>query len=187
METSFYSEEELQIFGFKAYGSNVKISRKSSIYGAEQILIGNNVRIDDFCILSGKITLGNYVHIAAYSALYGGSTGIEMKDFTCVSSRCAVYAKSDDYSGEFLTNPMVPEKYLGVIEKNVILNKHVLVGSGCTILPGVEIGEGSAVGSMSLVNKSIDAWGIYVGVPCRFLKERSKKLLEKEKELRGML
>lgn len=187
METSFYSEEELQILGFKAYGSNVKISRKSSIYGAEQILIGNNVRIDDFCILSGKITVGDYVHIAAYSALYGGNTGIEMKDFTCVSSRCAVYAKSDDYSGEFLTNPMVPEKYLGVIEKNVILNKHVLVGSGCTILPGVEIGEGSAVGSMSLVNKSIDAWGIYVGIPCRFLKERSKKLLEKEKELRGML
>lgn len=34
--------------------------------------IGSNVRIDDFCILSGRLEFGSYVHIAAYSALYGG-------------------------------------------------------------------------------------------------------------------
>ena len=51
---SFYSKEELKEIGFKKYGENVLISRKTSIYNPEKIIIGNNVRIDDFCILSRK-------------------------------------------------------------------------------------------------------------------------------------
>lgn len=180
MQDSFYSERELAELGLKSYGKDVLISRKVSIYSASGITIGNNVRIDDFCVLSGNIILGNYIHIAVYSALFGGQAGIEMKDFSTLSSRCAVYAKSDDYSGNTLTNPTVPEKYCGVIEERVTVGKHVIVGAGTTILPGVEIGDGCAVGSMSLVNKSLEQWGIYAGIPCKFIKPRSRKLLELE-------
>lgn len=182
MEASFYSKEEITDLGFKSCGENVQISRKASIYGAENMVIGNNVRIDDFCVLSGNIILGNYIHIAVYSALFGGKAGIEMQNFSGLSSRCVIYAESDDYSGKTLTNPTVPEEYLGLIEGRVVLREHVIIGSGTTILPGVEIGEGSAVGSMSLVNKTLEAWGIYAGIPCQYKKERSKKLLELEKE-----
>lgn len=48
----FYSREQLEKIGFKSLGKNVLISDKSSIYSPENISIGNNVRIDDFCILS---------------------------------------------------------------------------------------------------------------------------------------
>lgn len=180
MLESFYSEKELAELGLKSYGKNVLISRKVSIYGASDIAIGNNVRIDDFCVLSGSITIGNYVHIAVYSALFGGQAGIEMKDFSAVSSRCAVYARSDDYSGDTMTNPMIPEKYRGVIEGRVTLGRHVSVGTGTTILPGVEVGDGCAVGSMSMVYKSLEQWGFYVGIPCKYIKPRSRKLLELE-------
>ncbi len=183
MATTFYSDSEIAEIGFKSLGENVKISRMASIRAADKIAIGNNVQVDDFCVLSGNIVLGNYVHISVYSALFGGKAGIEMQDFSGVSSRCAIYAGSDDYSGKTLTNPTVPEEYRGPIEGKVILKKHVIIGSGTTILPGVEIGEGSAVGSMSLVNKTLDAWGIYVGIPCRYKKERSKELLKLEKLL----
>lgn len=179
---SFYSEKELQELGLKKIGKNVLISRKSSLYGCDKISIGDNVRIDDFCVLSGSIILGNYIHIAVYSALFGGSAGIEMKDFSGLSSRCVVYAESDDYSGEMLTNPTIPEKYVGVIRKKVILNKHTIIGSSTTILPGVVIGEGTAVGSMSLVNKSIGDWSIYAGIPCQRIKDRSRNLLQIEEQ-----
>lgn len=180
---SFYSEKELNGLGFKSFGKNVMISRKASFYGIGDIEIGSNVRIDDFCILSGKITLGNYVHIAAYSGLFGGSNGIVFDDFSGVSSKVMVYAESDDYSGKTMTQPVVPEKYTGVYGGLVHLEKHVLVGTGCSILPNVTIGEGTAVGAMSLVNKPLEAWGIYVGIPCRRIAEREKKLLELEKQL----
>ena len=104
---SFFHEEELKLLNIKI-GQNVKISKKCSIYGYD-IEIGNNVRIDDFCILSGKIRLGDYIHIAAYSALYGGTEGIYIKDYANISSRVSIYAINDDYSGKTMTNPMIPD------------------------------------------------------------------------------
>lgn len=183
--SSFYDEEELKQLGFKRVGENVKISRKASIYGAGNISIGNNVRIDDFCILSGCIEIGNFVHIAAYTSLFAGTVGIIMKDFSCLSSRCAVYAISDDYSGNSLTNPMVPDQYRKVQESQVVLEKHVLVGTGSTILPGVILGEGTSVGAMSLINKSLEPWGMYVGIPCKKIREREKNILKLEEEFLG--
>lgn len=186
MDTSFYKEEELLKVGFKSVGQNVCVSKKASIYGAEKICLGNDVRIDDFCILSGNIQLGNHVHIAAYSAIFGGSMGVHLEDFVNISSKCAIYACSDDYSGEYLTNPTVPEEFTGVISERVVLNRHVIMGTGTTVLPGVIIGEGTAVGCMSLVNKSLAEWGIYAGIPCRYIGERKKRLLELEKQLLSM-
>lgn len=181
MVTSFYSEEELKNIGFASVGKNVLISRYARFYNESQMIIGDNVRIDDFCVLSGKIEFGNHVHIAVYSAIFGKNTGVILGDFSGVSSRCAIYAESDDYSGEFLTNPTVDKNYLGLITGKVEIGRHVVLGSGTVVLPGVVIGEGAAVGSMSLVNKSLDSWGIYAGIPCKFRKERSKRLLELEK------
>lgn len=175
---SFYSPEELKTLGLKEYGEDVRISRKCSLYGAENIRLGSHVRIDDFCLLSGKVELGNYVHIAAGCLLFGGSAGIRFGDYSTISSRGAVYAVSDDYSGEHMTNPMVPEAFTAVTEEPVFIGKHCIIGSGCTVLPGVVLGEGCAVGSMSLVNRSTEPWGIYVGIPARRVKERSRKLLE---------
>lgn len=179
---SFYSEEELGKIGFKEIGKNVLISRHASIYSPSKISIGNNVRIDDFCILSGNITLGNYIHISAYSALFGGKSGIVMKDFSGVSSKNVIYADSDDYSGEYLTNPMIPDKYRNVYSGKVILDKHVLVGSGCVILPNVHINEGASIGAMSLITKDIPEWSICVGIPCKKIKDRLKNILQLEKQ-----
>lgn len=179
---SFYSQDELNQIGFRSVGKNVLLSKKTSIYGAENISIGDNVRIDDFCILSGKIDVAKYVHIASFCALYGGKSGIILNDFTGISSRCSIYADSDDYSGFAMTNPTIPDKYRNVTGGIVIMEKHALVGTGCTILPGVVIGEGTSVGSMSLISKSLEPWGIYVGIPCKWVKKRSQRLLTLEQE-----
>lgn len=179
--SSFYTPDELQEIGFASIGEDVRISKKASIYGASKMSIGNHVRIDDFCILSGKIVLENYIHIAAYCGIWGGNAGVTMHSFSGLSSRSVIYAASDDYSGVALTNPTVPEKYLKIVELPVEIGKHAIIGTGCTILPGATIGEGTSVGSMSLISKQLEPWGIYVGVPACYLKPRSKELLEMER------
>lgn len=179
---SFYSNEELLRIGFKQVGTNVMISRKASMYGTEKISIGNNTRIDDFCILSGTIYIGSNVHIAAYSALYGGEKGIVVEDFANISSRVCIYALSDDYSGRTMTNPTIPDKYKDVYQKQVTIKRRSIVGSGSTILPGVVLEEGTAIGAMSLVKQSTEAWGIYAGIPARKIKDRECDLLMLERE-----
>lgn len=177
-QTSFYSEEELSKLGLRCYGKNVMISRKSSLYSPGKISIGDNVRIDDFCILSGNIRLGNCIHIAAYCALFGGAEGIEFRDYSGLSARGVVYAESDDYCGDYITNPTVPKEMRHVISGKVVFREHSIVGAGCIVLPGCILNEGIAVGAMSLVNKSLDEWGIYAGVPAKRLKDRKKLSLK---------
>jgi acetyltransferase-like isoleucine patch superfamily enzyme len=179
---NFYSLDELNEIGFKSLGKNVLISRKSSIYGAKSISIGDNVRVDDFCILSSKISIGNNVHIAAYSALYGGKKGIVIHDFANISSKVVIYSISDDYSGETMTNPMVPGKYKNVKEEEVIIERHVIIGSGCVVLPGVLLKEGSSFGAMTLINRSSEPWSVYAGIPYKKIKDRSKELLKLEEK-----
>ncbi len=181
-KNSFLSEEEIKILGFSHVGQNVQISRLASLYGAGNMIIGDNVRIDDFCILSGRITIGNYIHIAAGCYLYGGEEGIELNDFVNLSSRIVIYAKSDDYSGMTLTNPTIPDKYKQVVEAKVVLQRHVLLGTGCVVLPGVTIEEGVSIGSLSLINKSLPAWKVCAGIPAKPIKDRKKDLLILEQE-----
>jgi galactoside O-acetyltransferase len=181
--TSFYSDEELEKIGFASVGSNVLVSKKASIYSPEKIFIGNHVRIDDFCILSGKIKLGSYIHISAYTAIYGSNYGVELKDFSTVSAKCMIFSESDDYSGNSLTNPMVNAKYRFPYGGKITLEKHALVGAGCVILPAVTIEEGACVGAMSLVVKDVPSWTVNVGVPCRVIKERARKIMDLEKEM----
>ena len=109
--TTFYSEDELCGLGLKRYGANVLISRNAIIYKPDKLEIGSNVRIDDFVTISGNVVLGNYIHIAQNSSLFGGTAGILMDDFSGISSHVAIYAVSNDYSGRFMTNPTVPDKY----------------------------------------------------------------------------
>lgn len=179
---SFYSKEELSQLGLNKYGENVLISRNTAIYGADNIKIGDNVRIDDFCILSGKIILGNNVHVSAGVLIFAGDYGVILNDYSGVSSRTAIYAASDDYSGEYMTNPTVPDEFRNVIGGTVYIGKHALIGTGCTILPGVKINDGASVGAMSLINKDLEPYSMNVGIPCKKIKERSKRLLELEEE-----
>ena len=181
-QNSFYSMEELKDMGFKSIGADLSISKKASFYGVENISIGSHVRIDDFCILSGEISIGDYIHIAAYSALYGSDAGIQINEFANISSRVCIYAVTDDYSGESMTSPMIPDEYKNLQKAPVYIGRHAIIGSGSVVLPGSEIGEGCAVGSLSLIKNALDAWWIYAGIPAKKLKERSKGLLEKEKE-----
>ena len=182
---TFYSEEELAGLGLKAYGKNVFIGRNAILYNPEKLTLGHDVRIDDFTVISGTVTLHNYIHISHFCGLYGGDEGIEMMDFSGLSSKVNIYAVSDDYSGESMTNPMVPMEYKKtMISAKVLLEKHSIIGNNTAVLPGVTVSEGCSIGSMSLCSKSTDPWSVYVGIPAKKLKDRKKEILELEKRFK---
>ena len=175
--SSFYSEIELKDLGLRSFGKNVLISKKCSIYAPEKISVGDNVRIDDFCILSGNVTLGSNVHISAYSALYGAE-GIEFKDNSGCSARTTIYSAMDDFSGDYLIGPIHPEDLTHVTGGKVTIGQFVQLGAHCLVFPNVTIHDGSVVGALSLVTKDIPEWSIYVGIPAKKLRDRSKGLLQ---------
>lgn len=173
----------IESMGFASVGENIFISDRASFYNCAQISLGNNVRIDDFCVLSageGGIIIGSYVHVAVYSSLIGAGK-ITLSDFCNISSRVAIYSSNDDYSGASMTNPMVPSQYTGVTHADVYLGRHVIVGSGTIIVPGASLEDGVAVGALSLINKNCRSFGVYAGVPAEHIKDRQRNLLDLEK------
>lgn len=179
---SYYTQEQLKELGFKYIGKNVKISDKASIYNYDQIEIGDNSRIDDFCVISGKIKIGRNVHITPMCLVAGGIKGIVFEDFTTIAYGVQVFTQSDDYSGRTMTNSTIPKEYKNEFMEEIILKKYSIVGAGSIIMPGVKLAVGTSIGAMSLVLKSTNPWGIYVGNPAKRLKDRKKNLLELEKQ-----
>lgn len=172
--------------GFAAAGSSLLIDPGARIIGAERIRVGSNVRIDAFAVLSAGqegIVIGDHVHIAAHGFIAGDGR-IEIGDFVNLSGRVSVYSSNEDYSGKTLTGPMVPREMRGLITAPVTVGRHAIIGAGSVLLPGVTLGEGAAVGALSLVNDDVGEFEIAAGIPARRIGKRSRKLLEAEQRLR---
>lgn len=183
--SGFYTEKDLVDVGFKSIGRNILIDKNCTIIGLNNISIGSNVRIDAYTTITasegGGLTIGSNIHIAGY-CLLAASGGIIMEDFSAISHGTKIYSASDDYSGGYLTNAVIPDKYKNVKRGLVTLKKHSLIGSSSVLLPGVVVGEGTTVGAMSLVSKSLDDWSVYAGIPAKKIKDRPKDLLKLEHE-----
>jgi acetyltransferase-like isoleucine patch superfamily enzyme len=176
---------ELRQLGCRSVGEDVQVHSSCVLVGMENLSIGSHVRVDAFCSLivgDGWIKIGDYVHIASYSFLSGGE-GIELCDFAGLSHGVRLYSRNEDYTGLALTNPTIPEAFLKLQKGRVTLGRHVIVGCGSIVLPGVEIAEGSSVGALSLVKSSLAPWGIYAGIPARRLRDRARTLLQFEPRL----
>lgn len=180
----FYTQEELEQAGFRHLGKNVKIKRNCGLFFTENMVIEDNARIDDYTIIVAsreEVRLCRHVHIGTHCFI-SGVEGFYAGEYAGISSGTYIYSASDDYTGKKLTNTTMPRDLIGGPAGRVVLEKHVIIGANSVILPGVTIEEGTSVGSMTLVNKSLPPWGIYIGQPARKLKDRSKDMLRLEEE-----
>jgi galactoside O-acetyltransferase len=182
---SYYSPEELSEVGFRDFGINVQVSKRATFINPGNIVLGSNVRIDDYVLItasSGFLRIGNFVHVGALS-YFNCNGDITFEDFSGVSQGVKIYSASDDFSGAYLTNPTVPLKFRSPTMGKVVIRRHALIGSNTVILPNVEVGEGAAVGAQSLVTSNLSPWYIHFGSPTKPIKPRSKNLLSLEMKL----
>lgn len=183
----FYTQEELKAFNFASLGENILISRLARIYGAQNISIGNNVRIDDFVILSGKVEIGSFVHLGAFSSITGGKVGVKIGDFCGMSSQSKIFATTDDFINGYLIGPCVPFESRNVIEKQVVLVRHCHIGSHSLVLPGSYFTIGACLGPMSLnMGRKLKEWSYYQGNPAKKIYNINKKnILQCESKILG--
>jgi galactoside O-acetyltransferase len=181
---SFLTDRELFEKGFKKIGKNVRISRFATFYRVDLIEIGNNIRIDDFSVLTGHIVLGDYCHIAAHSVISGSTDSIvKIGSFCTFAYGVRVFARSDDYHGFSMTGSVVPNEFTAPFSKDIVIDNHCIIGASAIVFPGVHMSEGTALGSMSLLKLSTEPWGIYAGIPARQIKDRLQHPLQMQKDI----
>lgn len=180
---AYLEGRELEDLGIGRLGKNVRISTRAVLYDPHLMEIGDNVRVDDFCVLSGRIVLGRNVLITVFCNVAGGQVGITVGDFSGLAYGCHILSQTEDFSGHFLNNSTIPLEFRSETKKPVKIGRHCLVGTNSVILPGVNLAEGTAVYAMSMVTKSTMPWSIYFGIPAKRLKARSRQLLDHEAQI----
>jgi acetyltransferase-like isoleucine patch superfamily enzyme len=178
---AYLTRTELESMDFCYLGNDVKISDKASIYEADKMSLGDHCRIDDFCVISGRITIGRFCHVTPMCLLAGGEPGIQIADFCTFAYGVKVFAQSDDYSGATMVNSLIPREYKQETFATVNIQRQVIVGTNAVVFPGVTLSEGCAIGAGAIVTRTTKPWGIYAGSPARRIKDREKGLLEHER------
>lgn len=166
-------------------GKNVTIWPLAKIIYPENIELGNETVIDDFAFLyaAGKgIKIGKFCHITVHCVLQSGGV-LEMGDFSAIGPGGIILAATDDYHGNgFIGLQVFGEKYRKTKYLDVKIGRHVHIGAGSIILPGITIGDGVSVGAGSVVTKDLPEWTICYGSPCKPRRDKPKeKQLQMEK------
>ena len=155
-------------------GNDVYISDSAEIRRPELCRIGNHVAIDSFFYCTTQLTVGDYVHIGPHVAVIGGAnTGLTVEDFCFISVGAKLVCASEEFYGEGLVGPIIPNEYKdNQIVRPIILRRFSGVCANSVVLPGVEMAEGSVLGANSLLKESTEPWTIYAGSPARPIKKR---------------
>jgi acetyltransferase-like isoleucine patch superfamily enzyme len=113
-----------------------------------------------------NIQMNDYVHITAME-------GVSIGNNVLIASKVYISDCSHgNYSnGKEFSDPDIPPVERQLHSEKVIIEDNVWIGEFVSILPGVTIGKGSIIGTMSVVNKSIPAYCIAVGSPARIIKK----------------
>ena len=131
-------------------GSRVVIYAWHTIRAPWNISIGEGSVIGDEVILDGRnfIKIGRNVNV---------STGVNI--YTEQHDINDPYFRSLDSGGD------------------VVIGDRAWISSHSTILPNVYVGEGAVLAAGAVAAKSLDAFGVYGGIPAKRIGERIKGLL----------
>ncbi|KFF63337.1 acyltransferase [Pectobacterium brasiliense] len=114
---------------------------------------------------NAEINIGNDVYIGRCVNIHTGSL-IKIGDFSVLSDY--VYISTLSHGFEPGDGPIMQQ---GSYDKGpIILGKNVFVGFGVKIMPNVEIGDWTIIGSGAVVTKSLPGYCMVVGNPAKIIK-----------------
>lgn len=143
------------------------ISPLANVVG--DLTCGKNCRIDPYVTITGKVRIGNNVHIGVGVCIFGGF-GVEVGDDASLSPGSKVFTSSYDATTGHLANPQLENKDYS--SGPVFIGKRSILGANSVVLPNVKIADDVLVGALSLVNKDLETKSIYAGSPVRKIRNR---------------
>lgn len=175
-------------------GSGVVFGRNVVLRHSQKIYLGNNVIIEDNCVIDAKgesnrgISIGNNVMIGRNSILSCKNGDLNIGDNTIITLNSYIQsAKRVDIGknvgigaycfiiggGEHqMSRTDIPILAQGQIIKGITIEDNAMIGTGAKVKDGITIGRDAFVGAGALVTKSIPEFSIAVGVPAKVIRKR---------------
>lgn len=147
-------------------GENVKLSKFINLYGCE---VGDNTKIGAFVEIQKNATVGRNCKISSHTFV---CEGVTIEDQVFIGHNVAFI--NDSYPRAATADGSLQTEADWKVEKTLV-KRGASIGSGCTILANVTIGENALVGAGSVVTKSVPANAVVVGNPARILRMNTEK------------
>ncbi len=175
---------------FASAGRGVNFGRNLSLRCPNRISIGEDVAIDDGCLLDARGAMGQdnfvigkgtliasdtillvkqgYLRIGTNCSIgsqnfLGSISGIEIGSHAIIAGQC--YFGGGRYKTKLGAGPMVEQGHF--TKGPVVLGDDVWVGTGARIIDGVRIGSGAIIGAGAVVTADVPENAIMGGVPAR--------------------
>jgi len=181
---------------FKNIGKGVILGKGLTIRHASKISLGNNVVIDDYCVLDAKgekknneIIISDNVIVSRNTILSCKGGKIEIGKNTNIGANCLIHSENSVKLGKNILiaafcylvgggNYGFTRKDIPVISQpslssdGIVIKDNVWLGARVTVLDGVTVGRDTIVGASALVTKNLPEFVIAVGAPAHVLKKR---------------
>jgi len=142
-------------------GRDVKLSKFINLYGCE---IGDETKIGAFVEIQKNASVGKHCKISSHTFI---CEGVTIEDNVFVGHSVAFI--NDSYPRATTAEGGLQTESDWKVERTLV-KKGASIGSGCTILANITIGENALVGAGSVVTKDVPANAIVAGNPARFLR-----------------
>lgn len=153
-----------------------------------------NVKIGDYCTIAEDVNFGNNVVVYGHANLYGCSIGdnckigmfVEIQSGAIIGNGVRIQSHSFICSNIIIEDDVfighnvnfVNDRYPTVKKAEMKswkcessrVCRGASIGTGTTILCGVEIGENALVGAGSVVTHNVPPYTIVAGVPARVIR-----------------
>lgn len=151
-------------------GANGIVRIGTIIYG--DVTIGDYFQSGHYTIIRAKVTIGNYCAIGNHTTLEGLVTmgnGVRIMHHVYIPSRTRFGNNIFVGPGCNFLNDRKPGRHGRlVVPEGPTIDDEVVIGGGCTILPGVRIGVCSFIAAGTLVTKDVPPNTFVKGSPGRF-------------------
>ncbi len=129
-----------RVWHFVHVCSGARIGKGVSL--GQNVFVGNKVVIGDNCKVQNNVSV--YDNVTLEEGVFCGPSMV----FTNVYNPRSLIERKNEY-------------------RDTLVKKGATLGANCTIVCGVTIGEYAFVGAGAVINKSVPAYALVVGVPAR--------------------
>ncbi len=136
-----------------------------------KISLGNKVVIKDYALLfsyDGFIKIGDNCTINPFTVIYGHG-GVTIGENVMIAANCIIVSSNHNFD-----SVEIPMSQQGIRSEGIHIDSDVWIGSNVKVLDGIKVGKGCVIAAGSVVNRDLDSYGIYGGVPAKLIKMRTE-------------
>ena len=176
-----------------ACGRNVSFGMNVVLRHPRKIRIGDDVAIDDGCVLDAKgvrnegIRIGSRVFLGRNTLLACKDGDIVLEDGVNISYHCTLFSASSVRvgaetllaaycylvgGGHDFDRADVPVVQQGRSSRGITVGPGSWIGAGAIVLDGVDVGTSAIVGAHAVVTQDVPPFAIVAGAPARVVRDR---------------